>query len=345
MSPDDVDFELPDALIAREPTAVRSASRLLVLEHERLRDAQTSDLPAFLAPGDLLVFNDTRVIRARLFGAKASGGKIELLLERVTGARTASAQIRASHAPGAGGALHIFDAHGNTIGNAVVNGRDGRFFDLQFDRDIDDITESGGHMPLPPYIDRADTLADRERYQTVYAREPGAVAAPTAGLHFDDALLAALEARGVRSAFVTLHVAGGTFLPLTQRELDSGKLHAERYIISDAVRDAVVETRQNGGRVVCVGTTSMRALESAALDGELQVGAADTQLFIRPGFEFQIADGLLTNFHLPRSSLLMLVSAFTGHARVMSAYAHAVAEQYRFFSYGDAMLCFRAGER
>ncbi|MEO0575821.1 MAG: tRNA preQ1(34) S-adenosylmethionine ribosyltransferase-isomerase QueA [Pseudomonadota bacterium] len=339
MIPDDLDFELPDALIARAPTEQRSASRLLVLGASGAEDAQMQRLPELLNPGDLLVFNDTRVVPARLFGTKASGGRIEVMLERVTGEQEAVVQIRASHAPKPGARIAIHDDDGVVAGNATVNARDGRFFAVTFDRPVQVITDAAGHMPLPPYIDRADTPTDRERYQTVYARESGAVAAPTAGLHFDDELLQALKLRGVTSAFVTLHVAGGTFLPLTQAQLDTDTLHAERYTVSEAVCDAVRATQASGGRVVCVGTTSLRALESAARDGQLSPGSADTELFIRPGFEFKVADGLLTNFHLPRSSLLMLVSAFAGHAAVMRAYAHAIEQRYRFFSYGDAMLC------
>lgn len=339
MHPDDFDFALPDALIARQPAATRTASRLLHLAADGTRaDHHFSDLPRMLAPGDLLVLNDTRVIAARLFGRKASGGKAELLIERVDGARHAWAQVRASKSPKVGGVIEITDVSGTVRARASVDGRDGRFFSLSFDEDIAQVLDRCGHMPLPPYIDRADTAADRERYQTVYARHPGAVAAPTAGLHFDDALFVALEARGVQRAFVTLHVAAGTFQPLDDAALGSGELHAEWLEVSDAVCDAVAATRERGGRVVAVGTTSLRALETASASGTLVPFTGDTRLFIRPGYRFRAVDGLITNFHLPKSSLMMLVAALAGRDRILAAYAHAVREQYRFFSYGDAML-------
>lgn len=339
MHPDDFDFELPDALIARQPAAARTASRLLHLAADGTReDLQFSDLPALLAPGDLLVLNDTRVIPARLFGRKASGGKAELLIERVDGARHAWAQIRASKSPKAGGVIEIVDEAGAVRARATVDDRDGRFFSLSFDADVTTVLDACGHMPLPPYIDRADTATDRERYQTVYARHPGAVAAPTAGLHFDDALFAMLDAQGVQRAFVTLHVAAGTFQPLDDAALEAGELHAEWLEVSDAVCDAVAATRERGGRVIAVGTTSLRALETAAANGRLAPFTGDTRLFIRPGYQFRAVDGLITNFHLPKSSLMMLVVALGGRERILAAYAHAVHEHYRFFSYGDAML-------
>ncbi len=342
MNPDDFNYALPDRLIARYPAEPRSASRLMHVEAGGgVSDAGMRDLPDYLLPGDLLVFNDTRVLLARLYGAKQSGGALEILLERVTGSHTATAQIRASHAPKAGSTISLHDAQRSNIASANVTGRDGRFFALTFDTPIDEVMAAGGHVPLPPYIDRSDELSDQTRYQTVYARHPGAVAAPTAGLHFDDALLASLAARGVDSAFVTLHVAAGTFQPLSDAQLESGKLHEEHLIVDDALVRRIAETRTNGGRVICVGTTSLRALESAAADGELRAMSGETSLFIRSGYQFRVADGLLTNFHLPRSSLMMLVCAFAGYDVVMSAYRHAVDTEYRFFSYGDAMLLWR----
>ncbi|MEM6809872.1 MAG: tRNA preQ1(34) S-adenosylmethionine ribosyltransferase-isomerase QueA [Pseudomonadota bacterium] len=339
MHPDDFDFELPDALIARQPATARTASRLLQIAADGTQtDQHFSDIPGLLSPGDLLVLNDTRVIPARLFGRKASGGKAELLIERVDGARHAWAQVRASKSPKAGGVVDIVDASNTVHARATVTGREGRFFSLDFDTDVASVLDVCGHMPLPPYIDRADTAADRERYQTVYARHPGAVAAPTAGLHFDDALFATLDAQGVQRAFVTLHVAAGTFQPLDDAALEAGELHAEWLEVSDAVCDAVAATRERGGRVIAVGTTSLRALETAAAGGRLAAFRGDTRLFIRPGYQFRAVDGLITNFHLPKSSLMMLVAALAGRDRILAAYVHAVRKQYRFFSYGDAML-------
>ncbi|MEO0344697.1 MAG: tRNA preQ1(34) S-adenosylmethionine ribosyltransferase-isomerase QueA [Pseudomonadota bacterium] len=339
MRPDDFDFELPDALIARQPAAARTASRLLHIAADGTRgDLHFSDLPGLLAPSDLLVLNDTRVIPARLFGRKYSGGKAELLIERVDGPRHAWAQVRSSKAPKAGGEIEVVDETGAVRARATVDGRDGRFFSLSFDADVTAVLDACGHMPLPPYIDRPDTAADRERYQTVYARHPGAVAAPTAGLHFDDALFATLEAQGVQRAFVTLHVAAGTFQPLDDTALEAGELHAEWLEVSDAVCDAVAATRARGRRVIAVGTTSLRALETAAANGRLAPFTGETRLFIRPGYRFRAVDGLITNFHLPKSSLMMLVAALAGRDRILAAYSHAVREQYRFFSYGDAML-------
>ena len=344
MHPDDFDYALPDALIARYPAEPRSASRLLHVAASGVNDDRSFvDLPDLLSPGDLLVFNDTRVLLARLYGAKASGGRIEILLERVTGAQAALAQIRASHAPKAGSTIEVHDRDGKVIATATISAREGRFFALQFDSALDDVMAAGGHVPLPPYIDRGDELSDQSRYQTVYAKHPGAVAAPTAGLHFDAALLARLAERGIDSGFVTLHVAAGTFQPLSDAQLAAGELHAERIFVDAALVEKIDEARARGGRVVCVGTTSLRALESAAASGRLQAFDGETTLFIRPGYAFRVADGLLTNFHLPRSSLMMLVGAFAGSERIMAAYRHAVAERYRFFSYGDAMLLWRSG--
>ncbi|MEM9172469.1 MAG: tRNA preQ1(34) S-adenosylmethionine ribosyltransferase-isomerase QueA [Pseudomonadota bacterium] len=343
MTPDDVDFPLPAELIARHPTAIRSASRLLSVTTKALDIDAFARLPALLEPGDLLIFNDTRVIRARLYGRKATGGKIELLLERLTGTHSVTAQIKASHAPKPGSSLELISSIGEVITTATVVARDGRFFQLQFESPVAEVAQVAGEMPLPPYLERDATADDEMRYQTIYARHPGAVAAPTAGLHFDQAVFDALAARGVAHAFVTLHVAAGTFAPLSDTQLKKNALHAEQFEINAACCEAIARTRAKGGRVVAVGTTSLRALESAALlgAGHLQPTTADTTLFIRPGFEFQVVDGLITNFHLPRSSLMMLVAAFVGHQRVMDAYAYAVAARMRFFSYGDAMLHLR----
>lgn len=340
---DAYDFELPDALIARAPAAERSASRLLHLPAAGgLEDRRFAELDALLRPGDLLVLNDTRVLAARLFGRKSSGGKVELLIERVDGPRHAWAQVRASHAPKAGATIAVTDEDGRAVAEVEVAGREDRFFSLSFDRPVAEVLDAAGHMPLPPYIDRPDTEADRERYQTVYARHPGAVAAPTAGLHFDAPLFDRLAEAGIDRAFVTLHVAAGTFQPLGREQLERGELHAEWLQVDASVCDAVAAARARGGRVVAVGTTSLRALESAAAGGRLAPYTGDTRLFIRPGYAFRAVDALITNFHLPRSSLMMLVAALAGRERILSAYAHAVRERYRFFSYGDAMLIWPA---
>jgi S-adenosylmethionine:tRNA ribosyltransferase-isomerase len=330
----DFDFALPPELIAQTPAAERSASRLLVVNSDRFADRMFRELPSLLDSRDLLVFNDTRVIRARLHGYKDSGGKIEVLIERALGPREALAQMRASHAPQAGSVVAI------GAFRLVVIRRDDRFFHVRLDGDatLDDLLERHGEIPLPPYIARPATDDDAARYQTVYARQPGAVAAPTAGLHFDPTLLAALAERGIASAFVTLHVGAGTFLPVQTEDLREHRMHREWFDLPAATVATIDETRERGGRVVAVGTTTLRALESAAIAGRLQAGPQETQLFITPGFEFRVVDRLLTNFHLPKSTLLMLVSAFAGYAGVRAAYAHAIAERYRFFSYGDAML-------
>ena len=336
----DFDYLLPDELIAQSPPRDRGASRLLQLAGGGLDDRRFQDLPDLLREGDLLVFNDTRVIKARLHGVKASGGRIEVLIERITGEHEALAQIRASKPPRAGVKL-LFDP----VIAATVTGRDDDLYRLQFEgpTPIHALLEQHGEVPLPPYVTHKPTAADEARYQTVFAREPGAVAAPTAGLHFDRAMLARLQSRGVRLAWLTLHVGAGTFQPVRVERLDDHRMHAEHYAISAETRRAVLETKTSGGRVVAVGTTSMRALESAAttLPGagvDLRLGEAETRLFILPGYRFSVVDRLISNFHLPRSTLLMLVSAFGGLAEVRRAYAHAVAQRYRFFSYGDAML-------
>lgn len=333
MKRSDFHYDLPPALIAQRPAEPRSASRLLGVDG--LRDLRMNEFPSLLNPGDLLVFNDTRVIPARLFGEKDSGGKVEILIERLLDDDGVLAQMRASKSPRAGGRITILGADGDFD----VLGRDGEFYRLQWRGPLRllDLLERAGHMPLPPYIERADESADRDRYQTVFARQPGAVAAPTAGLHFDEPLLQAVRARGVATATLTLHVGAGTFQPLRSDDLSQHVMHAERYEITPELCAAVESTRQRGGRVVSVGTTVTRALESAAADGALKPGAGETRLFITPGYPFRVVDALLTNFHLPESTLLMLVCAFAGYEPVMAAYRHAVASSYRFFSYGDAM--------
>ena len=336
---DDFDFPLPPELIAQHPAAERSGSRMLHVCGQRLADRQFADLPALLAAGDLLVFNDTRVIKARFFGHKESGGRVEVLLERIVDATHAVAQIRASKSPRPGVRLRLADAF-----EVVVTGRagaSGEFFALEtVDRNsLWDLAERYGRLPLPPYIAHPPETADETRYQTVYAREPGAVAAPTAGLHFDEAMLATLRAQGVNTAFLTLHVGAGTYQPVRVEKIADHRMHSERFEIPQAAADAIAATRAAGGRVVAVGTTSLRALESAGNDdGTVRPGAAETDIFIAAGYRFRVVDRLITNFHLPKSTLLMLVSAFAGHDAIRAAYAHAVAGRYRFCSYGDAML-------
>ncbi|MBW7900830.1 MAG: tRNA preQ1(34) S-adenosylmethionine ribosyltransferase-isomerase QueA [Rhodocyclaceae bacterium] len=332
---DDFDFHLPPELIAQHPAPERTGSRLLHVDGGRLADRSFADLPALLAPGDLLVFNDTRVIRARLFGQKDSGGRVEVLIERIVDARRALAQVRASKSPKPGTRLRLADAF-----TVTVTGRAGEFFALELPagEDFWRLTETHGRLPLPPYITHAADGEDEARYQTVFARAPGAVAAPTAGLHFDEGLLAALRERGIGVAWLTLHVGAGTFQPVRVTNIAEHRMHSERFEIPQATVEAIAAARAAGGRVVAVGTTSLRALESAAQRGELQAGAAETDIFITPGYGFRVVDRLVTNFHLPKSTLLMLVSAFAGTDAIRAAYAHAVAERYRFFSYGDAML-------
>ncbi len=342
----DFDYTLPPELIAQAPLAERSASRLLVLEPQegaapRLTDAVFSALAERVNPGDLLVFNDTRVIHARLHGVKDSGGQVEVLIERPVGPHEALAQVRASKSPKTGSRLRLADAF-----EAEVLGRVGEFFHLRFppDEDLLALLERHGKLPLPPYIQRAAGEADESRYQTVYARAPGSVAAPTAGLHFDDALLARIAARGAKCAWLTLHVGAGTFQPVRVDDLGEHRMHRERYVIPQETVDAIAATRAAGGRVIAVGTTSMRALEAAAQEGALEAGSGETEIFILPGFRFQVVDALVTNFHLPRSTLMMLVSAFAGMDSIRRAYAHAVEQRYRFFSYGDAMFITRRNE-
>ncbi len=330
----DFDFDLPDELIAQFPPAVRGSSRLLHVEASgTLHDRDFRDLPTLLRPDDLLVMNDTRVIKARLFGTKDSGGKVELLVERVTGEFDALAFIRASHAPKPGSRIHL--AEDTTL---EVLARQDDLTQLRFPRPVLAVLDQLGQLPLPPYIAHSPTADDEARYQTVYANEPGSVAAPTAGLHFDDAMLDTLRRHGVGTAQVTLHVGAGTFQPVRTDNIADHKMHSERYTIPQATVDAINETRARGGRVVAVGTTSMRTLEAATQSGPLAAGASETDIFITPGYQFKVVDALITNFHLPKSTLLMLVSAFSGMDAIRAAYAHAIQERYRFFSYGDAML-------
>ncbi|HSQ11102.1 MAG TPA: tRNA preQ1(34) S-adenosylmethionine ribosyltransferase-isomerase QueA [Burkholderiaceae bacterium] len=332
------DFDLPPELIAQHPLADRSASRLLHVTPPALHDLHFTDLERLLGPDDMLVFNDTRVIKARLLGRKPSGGKVEALVERVVEPSLALALVRTSHRP-AIGATFIFD---ETV-LATVEGRKDDFFVLRFDGDVLSILDRHGHVPLPPYISHTDSPLDAERYQTVYAKRPGAVAAPTAGLHFTPALLERLHAKGVQSTRLTLHVGAGTFHPVRTERLDDHRMHDEWYDVPRAAAAAINDARQSGRRIVAVGTTSLRALESAAIDADhVRASAGETALFIRPGFRFRVVDRLITNFHLPRSTLLMLVSAFAGSDHIRSAYAHAITSRYRFFSYGDAMLLERA---
>ncbi|UVE19772.1 tRNA preQ1(34) S-adenosylmethionine ribosyltransferase-isomerase QueA [Pseudomonas sp. LS44] len=334
----DFNFELPEALIARHPLAERRASRLLVLDGEsgELRHRQFTDLLDYLNPGDLMVFNDTRVIPARLFGHKESGGKLEILVERVLDTHRVLAHVRASKAPKPGSLIKLDGG-----GSAAMLARHEALFELRFSEEVLPLLERVGHMPLPPYIDRPDEAADRERYQTVYAERAGAVAAPTAGLHFDQDLLESIRAKGIATAFVTLHVGAGTFQPVRVERIEDHHMHREWLEVSQDVVDAVAACRQRGGRVIAVGTTSVRSLESAARDGVLKAFSGDTDIFIYPGRPFHVVDALVTNFHLPESTLLMLVSAFAGYPQTMAAYAAAVAEGYRFFSYGDAMFITR----
>ena len=340
MQIEEFDYELPSALIAQFPPAERAAGRMLHLDGRTgsLADRKFADLPEFVQEGDLFVFNDTRVIKARLLGVKKTGGRVEVLVERVVTSRRALAMLRASHAPAPG--QEIIFGGGEA---AVVVERQGNFFLLEFGDDVSSVLDRRGAMPLPPYIERQAGDDDLERYQTVYARNPGAVAAPTAGLHFDQAMLDRIAARGASLAFVTLHVGAGTFQPVRVDEISEHVMHSEHYSIPEATVSAVAEALERGGRVTAVGTTSLRALESASKSGHLVSGDGETRLFITPGYGFRLVDRLLTNFHLPRSTLLMLVSAFAGIEHVRDAYRHAIDGGYRFFSYGDAMLVDRVG--
>jgi S-adenosylmethionine:tRNA ribosyltransferase-isomerase len=333
----DFDFALPPELIAQHPAAERSASRLLDGTGDVPVDRIFRELPALLAPGDLLVFNDTQVVKARLYGEKPTGGKLELLVERVLAGHEVVAHMKVSKKPPVGTVLRMDGGF-----TATLLGRwpeeDGPLFRLAFSADPYQAMEQHGHVPLPPYITHADTAEDAQRYQTVFARNPGAVAAPTAALHFDEGVLAALEARGVRRASVTLHVGAGTFQPVKVDDIAQHRMHSEWYQVPEATQHAIAELRARGGRLVAVGTTTVRTLESWAKTG---LASGDTDIFITPGFPFRQVDLLLTNFHLPKSTLMMLVSAFAGYEHVMDLYRHAVESRYRFFSYGDAMLLAR----
>ena len=334
----DFAFDLPDALIARHPLAERRASRLLVLEGETgsLSHQQFADVLDLVQPGDLMVFNDTRVIPARLFAQKDTGGRLEILIERILSETEVLAHVRASKSPKPGSRILLEGG-----GEAEMVERHDTLFQLRFDQPVLPLLERVGHMPLPPYIDRPDDDADRERYQTVYSKHAGAVAAPTAGLHFDEALLQALKDKGVEISFVTLHVGAGTFQPVRVDNIESHVMHREWLQVGEETVAAVNACKARGNRVVAVGTTSVRSLETAALSGQIQPFAGETDIFIYPGKPFHVVDALVTNFHLPESTLLMLVSAFAGYPEAMRAYHEAVAQQYRFFSYGDAMFITR----
>ncbi len=343
----DFDFSLPPELIAQHPAPERSGSRLLDGTGTQPVDRIFHELPSLLKPGDLLVFNDTKVIKARLFGEKATGGKLELLIERVLGGNQVAAHMRVSKKPEVGATVALVGAHGSADNlRATLLGRwpdaSGPLFRFVLSNDTGDdphtLMERHGHVPLPPYITHADSSEDAARYQTVFAKNPGAVAAPTAALHFDEALLAAIAAQGVEVAHVTLHVGAGTFQPIKTENLAEHQMHSEWYDVPASTQRALAECRARGGRVVAVGTTTVRTLESWAQTGQ---ASGDTQIFITPGFKFKLIDMLITNFHLPKSSLMMLVSAFAGYGHIMTLYRHAIAQHYRFFSYGDAMLLSR----
>lgn len=339
MKKSDFHFDLPAELIAQMPLPERSASRLLLLDaaHDRVEDSRFADFPQWLRAGDLLVFNDTRVLPARVQARKESGGAVEIMVERLLGNHEVKAQVRASKTPRTGSFLIV----GDDI-RVEVLGRDDEFFRLRFtgNETVEQILMRIGTMPLPPYVQREADASDESRYQTVFAREPGAVAAPTAGLHFDDAMLARLAAMGVQSGHITLHVGAGTFQPMRVDALHDHRMHSEWLNVGAELCEKIRRTRAHGGRVIAIGTTVVRALESAIRDGDVLPFAGETQIFIFPGFRIRSVDALLTNFHLPESTLLMLVSAFAGRERVLAAYRHAVAQKYRFFSYGDAMLVF-----
>ncbi len=335
----DFQFELPERLIAQHPPASRSASRLLHLDADgRLVDRQFADLPELLTAGDLLVLNDTRVIPARLGAVKPTGGRVEILIERLIDGQTAMAQLGANRKPRSGMVLGLGES--GQAGQAELVEREGEFWRLRLRGEADwaRLLAEHGHMPLPPYIQRDDQPLDRERYQTVYACRPGAVAAPTAGLHFDQSLFDRLDQRGVERAFCTLHVGAGTFQPVRAARIEDHRMHAEWLEVGEKLVEQVKACQTRGGRVIAVGTTAARALETAAVSGELEAFSGDSRLFIYPGYEFRAIDALITNFHLPGSTLLMLVSALAGRERILAAYRHAVEREYRFFSYGDAML-------
>ncbi|MES2013200.1 MAG: tRNA preQ1(34) S-adenosylmethionine ribosyltransferase-isomerase QueA [Pseudomonadota bacterium] len=337
MKTEDFDFYLPSQLIAQHPTSDRSASRMLHVDgmSGELSDEAFSNLPDFLQSGDLLIFNDTRVIKARLFGNKHSGGAVEVLIERVIDQHTAYAHVRASRAPKIGSQLKLSNAF-----DVEVTARHDDLFELRFLSNISvlDLLEQHGALPLPPYITHTATSDDEERYQTVFSKHLGAVAAPTAGLHFTDAILEQIKQKGINIAYVTLHVGAGTFQPVRVDNIHEHKMHSELYNVPQSTIDLIAKTKMLGGKVTAIGTTAMRALESAAQQGELKAGNSETSIFITPGYQFKVVDRLFTNFHLPKSTLLMLVSAFGGVNNIKNAYAHAVSKEYRFFSYGDAML-------
>jgi len=342
----DFNYELPAELIAQYPLANRADSRLLEVmangsNHAQLIDRQFRDILNLIKPGDLLVFNDTKVIPARLHGKKETGGNIEVLIERISGDQQAWVQIRASKVPKIGSIVHINNQVGETFPIEMI-GYDGRFYEVRFPEDVFSLLERFGELPLPPYIEHQPDSEDAQRYQTVVAKNPGAVAAPTAGLHFDEPILKQLKTLGVKQATVTLHVGAGTFTPVREEDLSKHRMHYEWFSIPQATLDAITKTQSNGGRVIAVGTTSLRALESQALNGQ---SSGETNLFITPGFQFKTVDCLLTNFHLPKSTLLMLVSAFAGMDNIRSAYQHAINQKYRFFSYGDAMFLCRLENR
>ncbi len=340
----DFDFDLPPELIAQHPARERGGSRLLHVAGNASRDMHFAELPQLVAAGDLLVFNDTRVIKARLFGQKESGGQVEVMIERVIDACHAIAQIRASKPPRAGSRICVEKTFSLRVTGRA--GEQSEFYTLELvdAGDLYALIETHGHLPLPPYITHAAEHDDETRYQTVFARHEGAVAAPTAGLHFDQAMLAQLAAQGAELAWLTLHVGAGTFQPVRVHNLAEHQMHSERFNIPQETVAAIARARARGGRVIAVGTTSLRALEAAAAGGELAAGAAETRIFITPGYRFRVVERLITNFHLPKSTLLMLVSAFAGTATIREAYSHAIAECYRFFSYGDAMLLERAND-
>jgi S-adenosylmethionine:tRNA ribosyltransferase-isomerase len=329
----DFDFDLPSELIAQVPLPERAASRLLKVGETQCEDRVFSELPSFLQAGDVLVFNDTKVLNARFYGVKQSGGKVEVLVERVLDARTVLAQVRASKSPLPGTVLRLADSFDVSVGE-----RSGEFFVLHFPSDAIELIDRYGQLPLPPYIQHAADATDTQRYQTVYAKHPGAVAAPTAGLHFDQALLDQLQQQGVLLTWLTLHVGAGTFQPVRTENLAEHQMHSEWYHLPQTTVDIIDTAKRSGRKVIAVGTTSMRALESASQTGELVAGSSDTQLFVTPGYQFKTVDRLITNFHLPKSTLMMLVSAFAGVDRIRHAYSHAISQRYRFFSYGDAML-------
>ena len=337
----DFNYELPPELIAQHPLANRTDSRLLEvradgMNYAQLVDRQFKDILSLVQPGDLLVFNDTKVIPARLHGKKETGGNVELLIERISGEKQAWVQIRASKVPKTGSIVHIHNQSGETFSVEMI-GYDGRFYEVRFPENVFSLLERFGKLPLPPYIEHQPDGEDAQRYQTVVAKNPGAVAAPTAGLHFDEAILQELNNLGVNQATVTLHVGAGTFTPVREEDLSKHQMHYEWFSIPNETLLAIEKTKQNGGRVIAIVTTSLRALESQA---KSQQSSGETNLFISPGYQFKTVDCLLTNFHLPKSTLLMLVSAFAGMNNIRSAYQHAINQQYRFFSYGDAMfLC------